>query len=105
MSKNSIFPRHAYKYSPYIIAEIGVNHENSYDTAVKIIDLAKEGGADAVKFQFIKPAELVHPNLKPYNPNSKYKNQNPKPQNPNPKSTVPKSLIKKWQTKHPKSKT
>ena len=58
MSQDSIFSRNTYKHSPYIIAEIGVNHENSYDTAVKIIDLAKEGGADAVKFQSYK-ADLL----------------------------------------------
>lgn len=58
MTQNSIFSRNTYKHSPYIIAEIGVNHENSYDTAVKIIDLAKEGGADAVKFQSYK-ADLL----------------------------------------------
>ena len=44
---------------PYIIAEIGVNHENSFDTAIKIIDLAKEGGADAVKFQSYKADTLA----------------------------------------------
>jgi len=39
---------------PYIIAEIGVNHEGSLDLAKKLIDLAKEGGADAAKFQSYK---------------------------------------------------
>ena len=37
--------------TPYVIAEIGVNHEGSLDLAKKLIDLAKEGGADAAKFQ------------------------------------------------------
>lgn len=37
--------------SPYFIAEVGVNHENSLSRAKKLIDLAKEGGADGVKFQ------------------------------------------------------
>ena len=36
---------------PYIIAEIGVNHEGSMDIAKRLINDAKEGGADAVKFQ------------------------------------------------------
>ena len=31
---------------PYVIAEIGVNHEGSIDLARRMIDLAKEGGAD-----------------------------------------------------------
>lgn len=35
----------------YIIAEIGSNHNRSLDTAKKLIDVAKESGCDAVKFQ------------------------------------------------------
>ena len=34
-----------------IIAEIGVNHNGNVDTAKKMIDVAKECGADIVKFQ------------------------------------------------------
>ena len=44
---------------PYIIAEIGVNHEGSLDLAKKLIDLAKEGGADAAKFQTYKADTLA----------------------------------------------
>ena len=44
---------------PYIIAEIGVNHEGSMDQAKKLISLAKEGGADAAKFQSYKAATLA----------------------------------------------
>lgn len=36
---------------PYIIAEIGANHNGNIDLAKKLIDIAKEKGADAVKFQ------------------------------------------------------
>jgi len=43
---------------PYIIAEIGVNHENSMITAKRLVNEAKEGGADAVKFQSYK-AETI----------------------------------------------
>lgn len=43
---------------PYIIAEAGVNHEGSMDTAKRLIDEAKEGGADAIKFQTYK-AETI----------------------------------------------
>ena len=39
---------------PYIIAEIGVNHEGSLDTAKRLIEAAKRGGADAAKFQTYK---------------------------------------------------
>lgn len=44
---------------PYIIAEIGVNHEGSIDQARRLIDLAKEGGADAAKFQSYKASTLA----------------------------------------------
>jgi N-acetylneuraminate synthase len=43
---------------PYIIAEAGVNHEGSMDTAKRLIDEANEGGADAIKFQTYK-AETI----------------------------------------------
>ena len=36
---------------PFIIAEIGNNHNGNLDTAKKLIKTAKEYGADAVKFQ------------------------------------------------------
>lgn len=35
----------------YVIAEIGVNHNGFLDLAIKLIDVAVEAGADAVKFQ------------------------------------------------------
>ena len=43
---------------PYIIAEAGVNHEGSMDLAKRLIEEAKEGGADAIKFQTYK-AETI----------------------------------------------
>ena len=44
---------------PYIIAEIGVNHEGSMNTAKRLVDEAKEGGAHAVKFQSYKAETLA----------------------------------------------
>ena len=44
---------------PYVIAEIGVNHEGSIDQAKHLIDLAKQGGADAAKFQSYKAGSLA----------------------------------------------
>ena len=44
---------------PYIIAEVGVNHENSMEKAIELIDLAKKGDADAVKFQTYKAEKLA----------------------------------------------
>lgn len=39
---------------PFIIAEVGVNHEGDIDLAKRLIDEAVEGGAQAVKFQTYK---------------------------------------------------
>ena len=36
---------------PYVIAEIGSNHNGSIETAMKLIDMATLAGANAVKFQ------------------------------------------------------
>lgn len=44
---------------PYIIAEIGVNHGGSLDLAKRLVDLAREGGADAAKFQTYKAERLA----------------------------------------------
>ncbi len=35
----------------YVIAEVGANHNRDLDTAHRLIDVAVEAGADAVKFQ------------------------------------------------------
>jgi len=43
----------------YIIAEAGVNHNGNIDLAYKLIDLAVEAGADAVKFQTFVADSLV----------------------------------------------
>ncbi len=44
---------------PYIIAEVGVNHEGCMTTAKRLVDEAKEGGAHAVKFQSYKAETLA----------------------------------------------
>ncbi len=46
---------------PYLIAEIGINHNGSIKIAKKLIDLAKNNGFDAVKFQKRTP-EITTPN-------------------------------------------
>ncbi|MER2190107.1 MAG: N-acetylneuraminate synthase [Solibacillus sp.] len=43
----------------YIIAEAGVNHNGSFNMAKQLVDVAKEAGADAVKFQTFKAENLV----------------------------------------------
>lgn len=43
----------------YIIAEIGINHNGSLETAKKLIDIAAVSGCDAVKFQKRNPDVCV----------------------------------------------
>jgi len=43
----------------YVVAEIGINHNGSVDLAKKMIDIAKQSGCDAVKFQK-RDLELVY---------------------------------------------
>ena len=43
----------------YVVAEIGINHNGSMDLAKKMIDIAKQSGCDAVKFQK-RDLELVY---------------------------------------------
>ncbi len=44
---------------PFIVAEIGNNHEGSIKNAIKLIEAAKISGADAVKFQIFNPYKFV----------------------------------------------
>lgn len=45
--------------SVYIIAEAGVNHNGDINLAKRLIDCAKEAGADAVKFQTFKTEKII----------------------------------------------
>ena len=51
----------------FIIAEAGVNHNGSVELAKKLIDVASEAGADAVKFQTFKAENLVSKNAQKAN--------------------------------------
>jgi N,N'-diacetyllegionaminate synthase len=42
-----------------IVAEAGVNHDGSVDKALRLVDVAADAGADVVKFQMFRAAELV----------------------------------------------
>jgi N-acetylneuraminate synthase len=60
---------------PYIIAEIGANHNGDMDLARKLINSAKSCGCDAVKFQSWTPDSLV--SQEEYERNQQY-NDSPK---------------------------
>lgn len=49
--------------NPYLIAEIGTNHNRDFETARQLIQKAKDAGFDAVKFQTYDASEIVNPNL------------------------------------------
>ncbi len=49
-------------YPVYIIAEAGVNHNNDLSLAFQMVDIAKESGADAIKFQTFKANNIQLPN-------------------------------------------
>lgn len=50
------------KHPVFVIAEAGVNHNGDIKIAKKLIDVAQEVGADAVKFQTFDPAMLATEN-------------------------------------------
>lgn len=47
------------KYEPYFIADIAANHDGNIERALKLIELAKEAGADAAKFQNFTASKIV----------------------------------------------
>lgn len=58
--------------APYVIAEIGINHNGSLDITKRLIDTAFVAGCDAVKFQMrtveavYTPEELAAPRVSPF---------------------------------------
>ncbi len=53
-------------YPPFVIAEVGINHEGEYKKAIELVDAALEAEADCVKFQcHITEAEMIPTDMKP----------------------------------------
>src|SRR3989338_7978652 len=51
---------------PFIIAEVGINHEGEYSKAVRLVDAAVRACADCVKFQcHITDKEMIYTDMKP----------------------------------------
>ena len=48
----------------YFIADIASNHDKSLNRAIELVNLAKEAGADAAKFQNFQAKSLVSDYLK-----------------------------------------
>jgi N-acetylneuraminate synthase len=44
---------------PYVIAEVSANHNGRLETALKLVEVAKEAGADAVKLQTYRPDTIT----------------------------------------------
>ena len=63
------------KKEPFIIAEIGINHNGKISNAIKMIDKAVEAKCDAVKFQTMNTSKLMIRNapLAKYQINKKFK--------------------------------
>jgi len=62
MKKNSIKIKNKILQNfgrPFVVAEVGVNHNGELKKAIKMIDVAKKAGCDAVKFQTFKANEIV----------------------------------------------
>ena len=62
--KNFFFKK--LKKNTFIIAEIGINHNGNFKKCKKMIKLASNSGADAVKIQTIDVKESYHKSSKSY---------------------------------------
>ena len=53
-------------HPPFVMAEVGINHEGEYAKAIQMVDAAAEAGADCVKFLcHITEQEMIPTDMKP----------------------------------------
>ncbi|MHC4677065.1 MAG: N-acetylneuraminate synthase family protein [Planctomycetota bacterium] len=53
-------------HPPFVIAEVGINHEGSVEKSLRLVDAARQACADCVKFQcHITEAEMIPTDMKP----------------------------------------
>ena len=53
------------EFSPFVIAEIGINHEGEIDKAIEMVDDAAKSGCECVKFQcHVIDDEMIPNNVK-----------------------------------------
>lgn len=53
-------------YPPFVMAEVGINHEGEYEKAIQLVDAAVSAGAECVKFQcHITDKEMIPTDMRP----------------------------------------
>ncbi len=53
-------------HPPFVIAEVGINHDGDVSRAEALVDVAVDAGADCIKFQcHITEAEMIPTNMRP----------------------------------------
>lgn len=54
------------EFPPFVIAEVGINHEGDIEKALQMVDAAADAGAEVVKFQtHITEMEMIPTDMKP----------------------------------------
>ena len=53
-------------FPPFVIAEVGINHEGELNKALELVDAALETGAECIKFQcHITEKEMIPTDMTP----------------------------------------